>query len=99
MSGKGGGTNIVEENRVSDYLRASIYVWTRTSMKGRRRLKISQTSIILTYDVFGKLFETLINIVVSTSIAVRFTVTTASKKNGLKKLVAWPIMLRRTVGR
>ena len=53
------------------YLSVSIYVWTRTSMKGRRRLKISQTSIILTYEVFGKLFETLMNIVVSTSIATK----------------------------
>ena len=55
------------------------------------------------------------NMVVSTSIAekdwkwdeycgkrslpVRLTVTTASKKNGLKKLVAWPMTFKRTVGR
>ena len=38
-------------------------------MKGRRRLKISQMSTIFTYDVFGRLFATEINIVVSTSIA------------------------------
>ena len=69
-------------------------------MNGKSRLKISQMSIILTYEVFGKLFETLMNMVVNTSIAekklgndsrylpVRLTVTTASKKNGLKKLVA-----------
>ena len=44
-------------------------MWTRTSMKGSRRLKMSQTSTIFTYEVFGKLFETLMNIVVSTSIA------------------------------
>ena len=30
---------------------------------------------------------------------VRLTVTTASKKKGLKKFVAWPITFRRTVGR
>ena len=41
----------------------------------------------------------MINIVVSTSIAVRFTVITAPKKNGLKKLVARTIALRRTVER
>ena len=75
----------------------------------------------------GKLLETLMNMVVSTSIAdgngvlvnmsdvvipqnwrflfeecftpVKLTVTTASKKKGLKKLVACPMMFRRTVGR
>ena len=41
----------------------------------------------------------MINIVVSTSIAVRFTVITAPKKNALKKLVAGTIALRRTVER
>ena len=46
-----------------------MYVWTRTSMKGRSRLKISQMSTIFTYDVFGRLFATEMNIVVSTSIA------------------------------
>ena len=60
-----------QQKKQKIYLRVSIYVWTRTSMKGRRRLKISQTSIILTYEVFGKLFETLMNIVVSTSIATK----------------------------
>ena len=51
-----------------------MYVWTRTSMKGRSRLKISQMSIIFTYDVFGILFETEMNIVVSTSMAKRYVV-------------------------
>ena len=51
-----------------------MYVWTRTSMKGRSRLKISQMSIIFTYDVFGILFETEMNIVVSTSMAKRCVV-------------------------
>ena len=51
-----------------------MYVWTRTSMKGRSRLKISQMSIIFTYDVFGMLFETEMNIVVSTSMAKRCVV-------------------------
>ena len=40
--------------------------------------------------------SSLVNI---SKIPVRLTVTTASKKNGLKKLVAWPMTLRRTVGR
>ena len=43
-------------------------------MKGRRRLKISQMSTIFTYDVFGRLFETEMNIVVSTSMAKRYVV-------------------------
>ena len=60
---------LFKQKKTKIHLRLSIYVWTRTSMKGRRRLKISQTSISLTYEVFGKLFETLMNIVVSTSIA------------------------------
>ena len=33
------------------------------------------------------------------NLPVRLTVTTASKKKGLKKFVAWPITFRRTVGR
>ena len=33
------------------------------------------------------------------NLPVRLTVTTASKKNGLKKFVAWPITFSRTVGR
>ena len=60
-----------------------MYVCTRTSMNGSRRLKMSQMSIIfsnsaeftlnyiftLTYDVLGRLFDTFMNMVVSTSIA------------------------------
>ena len=41
---------------------------------------MSQMSIILMYAVFGRLFEVLINMVVSTNMQVRLTVTTASKK-------------------
>ena len=37
--------------------------------------------------------------VIISKLPVRLTVTTASKKKGLKKLVAWPMTLRRTVGR
>ena len=54
---------------VLTHLRVSMYEWIKTSMKGRSRLNASQTSIILTQDIFGKLFETLMNIVVRTSIA------------------------------
>ena len=64
--------------------------------EGEKKVE-DQTSIILTHKVFDKLYDMLINNVVSTSIAVRFTVITAPKKNSLKKLVARPIALRRTV--
>ena len=71
--------------RGNTHLRVSMYVCTRTSMNGSRRLKMSQMSIIfsnsaeftlganyiftLTYDVLGRLFDTFMNMVVSTSIA------------------------------
>ena len=69
--------------RGDTHLRVSMYVCTRTSMNGSRRLKMSQMSIIfsnsaeftlnyiftLTYDVLGRLFDTFMNMVVSTSIA------------------------------
>ena len=50
--------------------------------EGEKKVE-DQTSIILTHKVFDKLYDMLINNVVSTSIAVRFTVITAPKKNGL----------------
>ena len=53
-------------------------------MKGSKSVKMSQMSIILIYEVFGRLFDTLINMVVRTNMHVRFTVTTASKKKALK---------------
>ena len=37
--------------------------------------------------------------VVITNIVVRFTVRAASKKNDLKKVVQYPIKIRRIVGR
>ena len=43
--------------------------------------------------------ENVTNIVEKRSLPVRLTVTTASKKKGLKKLVAWPMTFKRTVGR
>ena len=51
------------------------------------------------YEVLGRLLDTLINMVVNTSIDVKLTVITASKKNGLKKFVMCPIRLRRIVGK
>ena len=43
--------------------------------------------------------DTLMKRVVSTSSEVRFTVTTASKKKGWKKLVAYTMPRMNTVGR
>ena len=37
-------------------------VWTGTSAKGIVRLNRSQMSIILTYDVFGRALDTLMNL-------------------------------------
>ena len=42
---------------------------------------------------------TLMKMVVMTSMLVRFTVRAASKKNGLKKVVAKVIIMRRSEGR
>ena len=55
-----------------------------TSMNGTQRQKISHISIIFTYAVLGRLFDTLIKRVVRTSKLVRLTVTIASKKKALK---------------
>ena len=60
---------------------------------------MSQTSIIFTYAVEGRILATLMNKVVRTRSAVRLTVTTASKKKGLKKLVIYTIERIKTVGR
>ena len=68
----------------SFYLNVSMIVCRMTSTNGTQRTKISQISIILTYAVFGKLFETLMKRVVKTRRLVRFTVTMASKKKALK---------------
>ena len=56
-------------------------------------------SIILRLDVKGSFSITLVKIVVITSMLVRFTVKAASKKNGLKKVVAKGIIKRRTEGK
>ena len=84
-------------------LRESMYVWSRTSRNGRKRLNISQISTILIYEVVGRLLDTkikltmvcndnnlpLINMVVRTNMAVRLTVTTASKKKSCKDVEAF----------
>ena len=49
---------------------------------------MSQTSIILTYAVGGRDWETEIKSVVSTNWDVRFVEIIDSKKKGLKKFVA-----------
>ena len=60
----------------------SIIVCRRTSMKGTRRLKMSQMSMSFTYEVLGREFDTLMKRVTSTSKEVRFTVTIPSKSAG-----------------
>ena len=42
---------------------------------------------------------TLMKIVVNTNIVVTLTVKVASKKKGLKKVVQYPMRIKRTVGR
>ena len=50
-------------------------------------------------DVGGKLSILLMKIVVITSMVVRFTLKAASKKNGLKKVVAKVMAMRRKEGK
>ena len=63
-------------------------VWTRVKENGTRRQKINQMSIILVSDVGGSSSILLVKMVVITNMMVRFTVRLASKKTGLKKVVA-----------
>ena len=56
-------------------------------------------SIILRLDVKGSFSITLVKIVVITSMLVRFTVKAASKKNGLKKVVAKVIIMSKMEGK
>ena len=56
-------------------------------------------SIILVSEVGGRLSILLMKIVVITSMVVRFTLKAASKKKGLKKVVAKVIAVRRRVGK
>ena len=70
-----------------------------TSAKGTIWQITSQMSIILTSEVGGKPSILLMKMVVITSIVVRFTLKAASKKKGLKKVVAKVIAVRRRVGK
>ena len=56
-------------------------------------------SIILMSEVGGRLSILLMKIVVITNMVVRFTLKAASKKNGLKKVVAKVIAVKRSVGK
>ena len=56
-------------------------------------------SIILMSEVGGRLSILLMKMVVITSMVVRFMLRAASKKKGLKKVVANVIAVRRRVGK
>ena len=56
-------------------------------------------SIILISEVGGRLSILLMKMVVITSMVVRFTLKAASKKKGLKKVVAKVIAVKRSVGK
>ena len=56
-------------------------------------------SIILMLEVGGKPSILVINMVVMTNMVVRFTLKAASKKKGLKKVVAKVIAVRRREGK
>ena len=79
--------------------RYSIAVRRTTSEKGTNWQMISQMSIILESEVWGRPSILLMKMVVITNIVVKFTLKAASKKKGLKKLVAKEIMVKSTVGR
>ena len=44
------------------FFKLSLYVWRVTSKRGKVIVKIIQTSIILTYDVVGKLLDSPIKL-------------------------------------
>ena len=75
-----------------------MYVCKRMSRKGLTRLVRSHTSIILMYEVFGRLLLTEMNMVVRTNMTVTLTDMVASKKNSLKKFDKWPTRLSMMVG-
>ena len=79
--------------------RYSIAVRRTTSEKGTNWQMISQMSIILESEVGGRLSILLMKMVVITNIVVKFTLKAASKKKGLKKVVAKVIIVRRRVGK
>ena len=79
--------------------RYSIAVRRTTSEKGTNWQMISQMSIILESEVGGRLSILLMKMVVITSMVVKLTLKAASKKKGLKKVVAKVIVIRRRVGK
>ena len=79
--------------------RYSIAVRRTTSEKGTNWQMISQMSIILESEVGGRPSILLMKMVVITNIVVKFTLKAASKKKGLKKLVAKEIIVKSMVGR
>merc|ERR1712012_569420 len=83
----------------SSSLRYSMIVRSTTWANGTSWQRINQMSIILMSEVEGKPSILLIKIVVITSMVVRFTLKAASKKKGLKKVVAKVIAVRRSVGK
>ena len=70
-----------------------------TSAKGTIWHKTSQISIILISEVGGKPSILLIKMVVITSMVVRFTLKAASKKKGLKNVVAKVMVVKSRVGK
>ena len=60
---------------------------------------MSQMSIILISEVGGKLSILLMKMVVITNMVVKFTLKAASKKKGLKKVVAKVIAVKRREGK
>ena len=66
----------------------SMAVRRTTSQKGTSWHMINQMSIILIAEVGGRPSILLMKMVVITNMVVKFTLNAASKKNGLKKVVA-----------
>ena len=80
-------------------LKHSSAVIRMTSANGTNWQKTNHTSIILTKAVVGSICIFPIEIVVIICIVVRFTLKAASKKNGLKKVVAKVMIIKRMEGR
>ena len=86
-------------SRLSSFLLYSMAVRRTTSANGTIWQRTSQMSIILMSEVGGSPSILLMKMVVITSMVVRFTLRAASKKKGLKKVVAKVMAVRRTVGK
>ena len=72
---------------------------TITSANGTSWQNMSQMSIILGKAVWGSFSMTLMKMVVMTNMLVRFTLKAASKKKGLKKVVAKVIIMSKMEGK